>query len=127
MKGSLAVTSTPAGARITIDGRATGRTTPATFPDLAIGGTYSVKFDLEGYKSVTRKKTLKVERETLSKPLAARYAGWDGALGRSIMDGSASLADLAAKVEAEDLDPAPISGGQERLEGAVNRRIWGAR
>jgi xylose isomerase len=67
-----------------------------------------------------------IERETLSKPLAARYAGWDGELGRSIMDGSASLADLAAKVEAEDLDPAPISGGQERLEGAVNRRIWGA-
>ena len=67
-----------------------------------------------------------IERETLSKPLAERYAGWDGELGRSIMDGSASLADLDAKVEAEDLDPAPISGGQERLEGAVNRRIWGA-
>ena len=31
----------------------------------------------------------------------------DAALGRSILDGSASLADLAAKVEADDLDPAP--------------------
>src|SRR6185369_15451954 len=68
-----------------------------------------------------------IERETLARPRAERYAGWDGALGRSIMDGSASLADLAAKVDADDLDPAPISGGQERLEGAVNRRIWGAR
>jgi xylose isomerase len=67
-----------------------------------------------------------VERETLSNPLAERYAGWDAPLGRSIMDGSASLADLAAKAEAEDLDPAPRSGGQERLEAAVNRRIWAA-
>ena len=67
-----------------------------------------------------------VERETLSRPLAERYAGWDAPLGRSIMDGTTSLADLAATVEADDLDPAPVSGGQERLEGAVNRRIWGA-
>jgi xylose isomerase len=68
-----------------------------------------------------------IERETISKPLSARYAGWDAGLGQSILDGSASLEDLAAKVEADNLDPVPVSGGQEQLEGAVNRRIWGAR
>jgi xylose isomerase len=67
-----------------------------------------------------------LERETLSKAVAERYAGWQGELGRSILDGTASLADLAAKVEAEEFDPKPISGGQERLEGEVNRRIWNA-
>jgi xylose isomerase len=67
-----------------------------------------------------------LERETLSKAVAERYAGWQGELGRSILDGTASLADLAATVEAGDLDPKPISGGQERLEGEVNRRIWNA-
>ena len=67
-----------------------------------------------------------LERETLSKPLAARYAGWEGALGRSILEGSASLEDLAATVEKDGLDPKPASGGQELLEGLVNRRIWGA-
>jgi xylose isomerase len=67
-----------------------------------------------------------LERETQSKAVAERYAVWQGELGRSILDGTASLADLAAKVEAEEFDPKPISGGQERLEGEVNRRIWNA-
>ena len=67
-----------------------------------------------------------VEAETLSKPLAERYAGWDGALGRSILDGKASLADLHAKVDGGGIDPKPVTGGQERLEALVNRRIWNA-
>jgi xylose isomerase len=67
-----------------------------------------------------------IEAETLSAPLAARYAGWDGELGRAILGGDASLADLEAKVAAGGLDPKPVSGGQERLESLVNRRIWNA-
>jgi xylose isomerase len=67
-----------------------------------------------------------VESETLSRPRAARYAGWDGKLGRSILDGSASLASLEAEVAAGGIDPRPVSGGQERLESLVNRRIWNA-
>jgi xylose isomerase len=67
-----------------------------------------------------------IESETLSKPLAARYAGWDGALGRSILIGDASLADLHAKVDSGAVDPEPVSGGQERLESLVNRKIWNA-
>jgi xylose isomerase len=67
-----------------------------------------------------------VERETLSKPLAERYAGWDGALGRAILDGGETLASLEARVASGDIDPAPRSGRQEELENAVNQVLWTA-
>jgi xylose isomerase len=67
-----------------------------------------------------------VEAGTLSKPLADRYAGWDGSLGRAILGGTASLADLHAAVDKGGVDPKPRTGGQERLESLVNRRIWNA-
>jgi xylose isomerase len=67
-----------------------------------------------------------VERETLSKPLAERYAGWDGALGRAILDGGETLASLEARVASGDIDPAPRSGRQEALENAVNQVLWTA-
>jgi len=67
-----------------------------------------------------------VESQTLSQPRTARYAGWDGDLGRSILEGSASLADLEEKVAAGGIEPRPESGGQERLEALVNRKIWNA-
>jgi xylose isomerase len=67
-----------------------------------------------------------IERETLSKPLEARYAGWSGPLGRRILDESASLEDLHAQVASGNIDPRPVSGGQELLESQVNRRIWNA-
>ncbi len=54
----------------------------------------------------------------------ARYAGWDGALGKAILGGSLELADLEARVASGEIDPAPVSGGQERLENLVNRHIW---
>jgi xylose isomerase len=66
-----------------------------------------------------------LERETLTKAVAERYAGWDGELGRGILAGELSLEDLADKVDA-GLDPKPRSGAQEQLEGMVNRRIWRA-
>ncbi len=50
-----------------------------------------------------------------------RYAGWDDGLGRAILAGERSLADLAAHVEQNNLDPRPRSGRQELLEGIVNR------
>jgi xylose isomerase len=65
-----------------------------------------------------------VEQRTLQGPLAARYAGWDGDLGRGILDGSLALDELDRRVAAGGIDPKPISGGQELLEGQVNRRIW---
>jgi xylose isomerase len=65
-----------------------------------------------------------IEQETLSRPLAERYAGWSGGLGSAILDGSESLDSLEARVISGDIDPKPVSGGQELLENRVNRVIW---
>jgi xylose isomerase len=67
-----------------------------------------------------------LERETLSRPLEERYAGWGGALGRAILDGHESLASLEAKVASGEIDPRPVSGRQEELENLVNQAIWTA-
>jgi xylose isomerase len=65
-----------------------------------------------------------VESKTLAGPREARYAGWSGDLGKSILAGSASLTALHDRVAAGEIDPQPASGGQELLESMVNRRIW---
>jgi xylose isomerase len=68
-----------------------------------------------------------VERDELGKRKDARYAGWDAALGTAILGGGESLASLEAKVASGEIDPHPVSGGQESLENVVNQRIWSAR
>jgi xylose isomerase len=65
-----------------------------------------------------------VERGTLAGIVETRYAGWKGELGAGILDGSVTLADLAAKVESGEIDPRPVSGRQELLENIVNQAIW---
>ena len=50
----------------------------------------------------------------------ARYAGWHSQLGRDILDGRASLDDLARRVAQDAIEPQPVSGRQERLEHLVN-------
>ena len=65
-----------------------------------------------------------VEQETLSGPLAERYAGWSDDLGRQILEGNETLESLEAKVMSGDVDPAPVSGRQELLENRANRVIW---
>ncbi len=65
-----------------------------------------------------------IESETLSAPLAERYAGWSSSLGAAIGDGSETLASLEAKVMSGEIDPDPVSGRQELLENRVNRIIW---
>jgi xylose isomerase len=65
-----------------------------------------------------------VERATLAQMIEARYAGWRGELGSAILGGGVTLADLAAKVEAGEIDPQPVSGRQELLESIVNQSIW---
>jgi xylose isomerase len=52
----------------------------------------------------------------------ARYAGWDGELGRSILDGRTSLADLHERAFGQG-EPERVSGGQERLENLVARHV----
>jgi xylose isomerase len=67
-----------------------------------------------------------VERETLSRPVAERYAGWDAGLGSAILAGRETLASLESKVASGAIDPRPVSGRQEELENAVNQVIWTA-
>ncbi len=68
-----------------------------------------------------------LESGDLQRAVDERYARWDGALGRSIMDGEQSLADLDALVSERDLEGDPGSGHQELLENVVNRHIDQAR
>jgi xylose isomerase len=65
-----------------------------------------------------------IEVNDLGAARESRYAGWDSELGRSVLDGRASLASLEARVAAGEIDPRPVSGGQERLENLVNAHIW---
>ena len=57
---------------------------------------------------------------TLSGHVADRYAGWESAEGKAMLAGERSLADIAARVHKDGLDPQPKSGRQEYLEGLLN-------
>jgi xylose isomerase len=52
-----------------------------------------------------------------------RYAGWNEKLGKEILAGKLSLADLSDRALADKLDPKPRSGRQEMLETMVNRYL----
>lgn len=62
------------------------------------------------------------EEGELDRFVADRYAGWDGELGKWIMDG-ASLEAIADKTVADGIDPKPRSGRQEWLENILNRHL----
>jgi len=64
-----------------------------------------------------------IEDGTYDKTVDQRYAGWNSADGKAILDGKVSLADLAAKVDAENINPQPRSGQQEYLENLINRFV----
>ncbi|TJZ84643.1 xylose isomerase [Paracoccus hibiscisoli] len=57
----------------------------------------------------------------LERMRALRYAGWDRPEAQAMLD--QPLDRIAARVEERDLDPQPVSGGQERLENWVNRFV----
>jgi xylose isomerase len=61
----------------------------------------------------------------LSRMKDQRYSGWEGDLGRAIIDGTATLAELADRVEKGEIDPDPVSGKQELYENVVNEALWG--
>jgi xylose isomerase len=67
-----------------------------------------------------------VEAGDLERERDRRYAGWTEGLGADILGGSASLAELEARVADGGIDPRPRSGGQERLENLVNQKVWSA-
>ncbi len=64
-----------------------------------------------------------IEDGTYDKVVDARYAGWNTGMGKDILAGKLSLADLAAKVDAENINPQPRSGQQEYLENLINRFV----
>jgi xylose isomerase len=68
-----------------------------------------------------------IEDGELAGMVETRYRDWEGGLGRDIVGGSLSLADLAARVEAGEIDPRPRSGQQELYENVVNRAVWRTR
>ncbi|WP_196260401.1 xylose isomerase [Pelagibacterium limicola] len=55
--------------------------------------------------------------------LDERYAGWDSGMGKDILAGKLSLAEIADRVHAENINPQPRSGRQEYLENLVNRFV----
>ncbi len=59
----------------------------------------------------------------LQKKVEDRYAGWNTELGRSILSGKKTLADIADLALAQNLDPKQRSGRQEALENLVNRYL----
>jgi xylose isomerase len=67
-----------------------------------------------------------IEDGELAVHQARRYAGWDGDLGRAILGGTLSLADLEARVVDGSGSPRRTTGSQEALENVVNRAIWSA-
>lgn len=62
-----------------------------------------------------------IEEGTYDKALEDRYAGWKSPEAQAMLKGERSLADIAARVEGEGIDPQPRSGQQEYLENLVNR------
>jgi xylose isomerase len=67
-----------------------------------------------------------IETGELERRRGTRYAGWSGPLGGEILGGDASLEALEQRVARDEIDPRPVSGGQEALENLVNQRIWAA-
>jgi len=64
-----------------------------------------------------------IEDGTFDKVQDARYAGWSEKGAAQMLKGDRSLADIAAWVEKDNINPQPRSGQQEYLENLVNRFI----
>jgi xylose isomerase len=64
-----------------------------------------------------------LEDGTLNGFVEDRYSGWNSDTWQAVLAGKSSLENLAAKVEAEGIEPEPRSGRQEYLENLVNRFV----
>ena len=64
-----------------------------------------------------------IEDGALDHFVAERYAGWNEGEGAEMLAGRRDIAQIAARVERENLDPQPRSGRQEYLENVVNRYL----
>jgi len=64
-----------------------------------------------------------IEDGTFDKAQDDRYAGWTEKGAAQMLKGDRSLADIAAWVEKDNINPQPRSGQQEYLENLVNRFV----
>ena len=62
-----------------------------------------------------------MEGGKLAAAVKERYAGWEKPENQAILQGKASLEEIAAEAEAANLNPQPRSGRQERLENLLAR------
>jgi len=64
-----------------------------------------------------------IEDGSLQRFVDQRYEGWQQELGRDVLEGARSLADLSDYILEGDVEPSPRSGRQEMLENLVSRRL----
>jgi len=64
-----------------------------------------------------------IEDGRLADALRDRYAGWQAPDAQAMLKGAHSLAEIAERVEADSIDPQPVSGRQEYLEGILNSSL----
>jgi len=64
-----------------------------------------------------------IEDDVLEAPRRARYAGWESSEAQAMLAKDATLDGIAARAEAADVNPQPVSGAQEKLENIVNRYV----
>jgi len=64
-----------------------------------------------------------IERGELAAIVKQRYAGWQGVLGRAILDGKTTLEALSDGAVAEGITPHPRSGRQEMIENLLGRYL----
>lgn len=64
-----------------------------------------------------------IEDGTLPGFVEDRYAGWKSEEAQAMLSGGRTLDDIAARVEADSINPEPRSGRQEYLENVVNRFV----
>ena len=64
-----------------------------------------------------------IEDGRLADALRARYAGWQAPEAQAMLKGARSLTEIAERVDADNIDPQPVSGRQEDLEGIVNSSL----
>ncbi len=85
--------------------------------DLILGHVGGMDVCAAGLKAAAKM----LEDGKLEEARRARYAGWDTDAGQALL--SSDLESIQAKVLAEDINPEPRSGRQERLENLVNRYL----
>lgn len=66
-----------------------------------------------------------VEQDEVQGFKTQRYAGWHNDLGRRMLGGDMTLAQVAEHAFVHEFNPQPVSGRQEWLENRVNAAIFG--